>query len=64
MLAVIKDEGITLSDEDLERVAGGKKDWTGEPIMKCPDCGSTNVVNLNNGLLKCNSCYVTWFIEY
>ena len=34
MLALAKDEGIVLSDEDLEQVAGGKGKWAHE---ECQD---------------------------
>ena len=30
VLALVKDEGIVLSDEDLEQVAGGKGKWAHE----------------------------------
>ena len=34
MLALAKDEGITLSDEELEQIAGGKGKWAHE---ECKD---------------------------
>ena len=34
MLALAKDEGITLSDEDLDQISGGKGKWAHE---KCDD---------------------------
>jgi hypothetical protein len=34
MLALAKDEGITLSDEDLDQISGGKGKWAYE---KCDD---------------------------
>ena len=41
ILAFAKTMGVRLTDEQLEGIVGGKKDWTGSPIKKCPDCGST-----------------------
>jgi len=34
VLALVKDEGIVLSDEDLEQVAGGRGKWAHE---ECED---------------------------
>ena len=34
MLALVKDEGITLSDEGLDQISGGKGKWAHE---KCDD---------------------------
>ena len=64
LLALAKQEGIELTDEQLEGIVGGKKDWTGSPIKKCPDCGSKNVEKFQSGsfgqLFKCNNCGVIW----
>ena len=40
ILAFVQDEGVELTDEQLEAVAGGEKSWDGKNI--CPACGSTN----------------------
>lgn len=37
ILAIAKDEGINLTDEQLEAVSGGCSTWE----RKCPMCGST-----------------------
>jgi len=40
ILALVEKEGLELTDQELEQVAGG---W-GESGTKCPKCGSGNVV--------------------
>jgi DNA-directed RNA polymerase subunit M/transcription elongation factor TFIIS len=39
ILALAKEEGVTLSDEQLEAVSGG----CGDSKIKCPKCGSSNI---------------------
>ena len=46
LLALAKEEGITLSDEQLEAVSGGFCSETTEP---CPKCGSTNIKKEHRG---------------
>ena len=64
ILALAQEMGIELTDEQLESVAGGKKDWTGSPVKQCPDYGSKNVSQYHSGnysqLFKCNNCGVIW----
>ena len=64
ILAFAKTMGVRLTDEQLEGIVGGKKDCTGSPIKKCPDCGSKNVEKFQSGsfgqLFKCNNCGVIW----
>ena len=60
MLAVAKEEGIELNDEQLEAVTGGCGSGDSNPI-KCPKCGSTDVVYYplkgpRGGKHVCNSC--------
>lgn len=70
VLALCKEEGIELSDDDLEKVSGG---WSssddGGP--SCPVCGSTNVTidatNTSSGLYSveeftCHSCGHVWTV--
>ena len=42
LLRVAKEEGIELSDEQLEAVAGGSLCYS-TPTFTCPKCNSTNV---------------------
>ena len=64
ILAFAKGMGVRLTDEQLESIVGGKKDWTGSPVKQCPDCGSKNVELFQTGsfgkLYKCNNCDVIW----
>ena len=39
ILAFAKTMGVRLTDEQLEGIVGGEKDWTGSPIKKCPEAG-------------------------
>lgn len=53
LIALAQEEGIELSDEQLEKVAGGS--WGSNP--GCPECGSSNVAwDDHLGLFICNSC--------
>lgn len=56
ILAFAKDEGIELTDEQVEQVAGGDG-WSGGEI-KCPYCGSTNVIDVigTTGEYSCYDC--------
>lgn len=42
LLALSREEGIELSDEDLEKVSGGW-DSSGGGSLSCPICGSADV---------------------
>ena len=48
-----KTEGIPLTDEQLEAVAGGESDWDA-PAPPCPYCGSTNTVEVVNYTVSSN----------
>ena len=63
MLALDKEEGIELTEEQLEAVSGG----CGTPtVVPCPRCKSTNVYFCGQNLIyekeyKCNECdYRFW----
>ena len=72
ILALAKEEGVTLSDEQLEAVSGGGCSST----RKCPMCGSTNIKRkTENAAIKttkedaktvnvyvCKDCKHTWFV--
>ena len=57
MLAYARDNGIDLTDEEMDVVAGGGGFWF-EDKSKCPSCGSKNIRNFGtNGKFKtCNDC--------
>ena len=42
ILAATRQEGIELSDEELEYISGGSI-WDADYYSKCPECGSTNI---------------------
>ena len=42
LLALAKQEGFELTDEQLEAIAGGSLCYS-TPTFTCPKCGSTNV---------------------
>lgn len=59
VLALAKQEGIELSDEQLEAVSGGCSTDDSGPIT-CPKCGSTDVtyypMRMRPGKFSCNNC--------
>ena len=58
ILAVAKEEGIELTDEQLEAVSGGSCSYG-----KCPNCGSSNTsIECGNYGRRyvCNDCKHTW----
>ena len=65
VLAIAKEEGIELNDEQLEAVSGGA--CTKETI-RCPNCGSTNITKRAVGVahrvsgyrLTCIDCGTKW----
>ena len=57
--ALAQSDGIELTDEQLEAVSGGEKDWTGSTVHRCPSCGSTNTHyydNAEGGYRMCRDC--------
>ena len=68
LLKVAKEEGVELSDEQLEAVNGGI--CTSTPSYTCPKCGSSDVhtVHNENSICefysnKCNSCGHRWNVR-
>ena len=55
LLKFAKEEGIELSDEDLEKIAGGDE-WS---IPDCPDCGSSNTQGYGYNFM-CRDCGYLW----
>ncbi len=64
MLALAKEEGVELSEEQLEAVSGGCSKET----VRCPNCGSTNLTKRATGFARrvsgyrftCNDCGAIW----
>ena len=59
LLALAKEEGIELTDEQLEDIAGGG--WGQE--RHCPRCKSTNIElagTMMDGYFRCKNCGTTW----
>ena len=55
LVNLAQDEGVELTDEQLEAVSGG---WTGKT---CPNCGSDNVTLANNVVdYRCYDCGYEW----
>ena len=62
---LLKQEGVELTDEQLESVAGGHEtSWTGSAI--CPRCGSTHTYRfrVNGGDKLYSKCYNCYYNEY
>ena len=65
VLAIAKEEGIELTDEQLEAVSGG---GCTKETVHCPNCGSTNLTKRAVGVahrvsgyrFTCNDCGATW----
>lgn len=63
VLALAKEEGIDLTDEQLEAVSGGTTclvQEVGDTRKTCPECGSKNVITLAQQYLLCNDCKYRW----
>ena len=68
ILALAKEEGVELSDEQLEAVSGGCGSKSSK--VKCAQCNSENVeiyghghklfVNVDYDKWRCNDCGYTW----
>ena len=65
ILAIAKEEGIELSEEQLEAVSGGCGTFT-SPDKKCPKCGCNRLRQSCSGdviviyYLTCTQCGHTW----
>lgn len=58
ILAYVKEEGIELSDEQLDQIAGGEKDWMGR--MHCPKCDDVAIVKCVGDWNICCGCGFQW----
>ena len=69
MLELAKQEGIELTDEQLEAVSGGSCDNT---VLVCSQCKYDLVTMLEHGtgkyegykLIKCNRCGHIWYAKF
>lgn len=63
LLAFAKSEGLELSDEQLNQIAGGWGDDDEKPApqpeWKCPYCGSTSIAE-HRYYYECCRCYKMW----
>ena len=63
LLALAKQEGIQLTDEQLAAVSGGCL-LVSTPTFTCPRCGSTNVKGMDMGNYWecfCHNCKHHWY---
>jgi transposase-like protein len=68
LLALAKQEGIQLTDEQLEAVSGGI--CTSTPTFVCPQCGSSNIKTKynENSIAEwwnntCQDCGKVWIVN-
>ena len=61
VLALAKDAGYELTDDELGQIFGGS--WGG-PSNNCPRCGSTSYHTIHTGTVDqqrvCNDCGCVW----
>ena len=60
-LALAKEEGVELTDEQLKAVNGGCGEALTAP--KCPRCLNTNITDKGNGNYVCNDCKYEWSVN-
>ena len=61
ILALAKEEGVVLTDEQLEAVSGGGCFENPFADLKCPECGSKNVDQYKSiEMMRCNECYTVF----
>ena len=67
MLALAKQEGVQLSDEQLEAVSGGCTSTLRGEDIRCPACGSERVSKIvgweNKTYCQCHACGKEWEIN-
>ncbi|MBR3328266.1 MAG: Nif11-like leader peptide family natural product precursor [Atopobiaceae bacterium] len=64
VLALAKESGYTLTDDELNEVASGGGAWGGGTNGHCPNCGSTSYHTIHTGTVNqqnvCNKCSCVW----
>ena len=61
-LEVLKNEGVELSDKDLEAVSGGWEDDWG--LVECSDCHSLTYIAKPKTETTCNGCGKTLRVQW
>ena len=60
-LALAKAEGIELTDEQLEAVAGGACNSANIPCPKCNSMDTIETIDFHTGkIYYCNQCFYDW----
>ena len=64
VLAIAKEAGYTLTDDELDQVANGGGAWNNGTSSHCPKCGSTSHHTILTGTVNhqnvCNKCGCIW----
>ena len=60
-LALAKEEGYELTNEELDQVAGGAGEWLEAGFYKCPECGHN--VATRPGYVKCPECGNEYYVD-
>ena len=73
LMSLVKEEGVELSDEDLDKISGGwgNDGGSSSASVTCVNCGSTNVegksVRAGDSYFEeytCRNCGATWSQAY
>lgn len=56
LFALAKSEGVELTREQLDSLAGGYPAWEEESQIRCPSCGCTWWDQVKSGYYKCPCC--------
>lgn len=60
-LALAKEEGVELTDEQLEAVSGGACNSAGIPCPKCGSMDTIETIDFHKGkIYYCNDCFYDW----
>ena len=70
LLELAKEEGVELTDEQLEAVSGGACNTTTVNLGPCPNCGSSNFIYGETGDFsitkydcECMDCQHRWIVK-